>query len=360
MIDECYESAKEVIRKNIFSNGIFASPGYNALWSRDSMISFLGASLVKDPLFEKAFRNSLITLAGNQSALGQIPNAVDKYSKRKPHVDYGSIDSTLWFVIGEYVYQKRYGSTLFNMHSKNIKSAITWLRYRGFGEDGMLEQMPTTDWQDAFPHKYGHVINTQALYYKVLSLSKQKKAMEKLKRVVNTGEKRLWNTNYYLPWRWKSHNKYHEYETWFDSLGNLLAIVFGLADQSKSEKILSHIRQNKINQPYPVKAIFPPIKPGDKGWQDYFNDCDARKPYHYLNGGIWTYIGGFYVLALIRCKKYKEAEHELQKLAEANLNNRFPEWIDPITKEPYGYFQTWNAGMYILAYLSFKEKKVLL
>ena len=119
-------------------------------------------------------------------------------------------------------------------------------------------------------------------------------------------------------------------------------------------------RFNKINNPYPVKAIYPPIRKGSKDWQDYYNDCDAREPYHYLNGGIWTFIGGFYVLALIKLKKFKKAKKELEKLAKANLDGEFPEWIDPITKENYGNLQAWNAGMYILAYESFKKKKVLI
>ncbi len=84
-------------------------------------------------------------------------------------------------------------------------------------------------------------------------------------------------------------------------------------------------------------------------------DCDARKPYHYLNAGIWPYIGGFYVLALIKLKKFKEAENELRKLAEANLKGNFPEWIG-VDKKFHGKLQAWSAGLYILAYNSLKKK----
>ena len=112
--------------------------------------------------------------------------------------------------------------------------------------------------------------------------------------------------------------------------------------------------------PYPVKAIYPPIKNGGKYWQDYFEDCDAREQYHYLNGGIWTYIGAFYILCLIKLKKFEKAENELKKLAEANLNGNFPEWINPVTKESHGKMQAWNAGMFILAYESLKKKRVLI
>ncbi len=363
MIDECYEKAKEVIKLCSTKHGLFASGGkrgYDAVWARDSMISFLGASLIKDTLFKSTFKKSLILLANNQSKNGQIPNCVDKFSNRKSHVDYASIDSTLWYIIGHYIYKKRYNdSSLFKKYKKSIEKALCWLECQDIGEKGLLAQLPTTDWQDAFPHKYGYTINTQALYYKVLNLTN--KDSKKLRFMVNKNkDTKLWNGNFYFPYRWKNHNKYKEIGNWFDSLGNLLAIVFGLADKKKAEKILSHIEKNKINKSYPIKAIYPPIKKGSKFWQDYFNDCDARKPYNYANAGIWTFIGGFFILALIKLKKFKKAEQELQKLAKANKKGNFPEWINPLTKESYGKLQAWNAGLYILAVDSFRNKKVLL
>ncbi|MBI2208576.1 hypothetical protein HYU50_03695 [Candidatus Woesearchaeota archaeon] len=365
MLEKCCERAKEVIKICSTKNGLFASggiDGYNAVWARDSMISFLGASLVKEKLFKNTFKQSIATLTKNQSKNGQIPNAVDKFSKRKQHVDFASIDSSLWYIIGHYIYKKRYNdNSLFKKYEKNIGRALLWLRCQDTGEKGMLTQLPTSDWQDAFPHKYGYAINTQALYYKVLNLTNNKKDAKKLFAAVNEiHDSKLWNGNFYLPYRWKNHNRYLERGEWFDSLGNLLAIVFDLADKIKAQKILSHIEKNKINEPYPVKAIYPPIKRGSRYWQDYFYDSDARKPYRYLNGGVWTFIGAFYILSLIKLKKFVKAQKELEKLAGANLDGDFAEWISPLTKEHFGKLQAWNAGMYILAYESLKKKKVLL
>ena len=367
VLDVCYEKAIQVVKECSTSHGLFASAGkkgYNAVWARDSIITFLGASLIKDGKLKETFKQSLITLASNQSKLGQIPNCVDKYSERKPHVDYQSIDSTLWFIIGEYAYKQNYkDSSLFAQHEGNIKKALIWLQYQDMAEDGMLEQLPTTDWQDAFPHRYGHTINTQALYHKVLDLVNNKKEAKRVKQAVNENEdKKLWDNklNFYLPWRWKNHNKYQEKGEWFDSLGNLLAILFNLTNQEQSNKILSHIKKQNISSPYPTKAIYPPIKKGTKDWQPYFEDCDAGIPNHYLNGGIWPFIGGFYILSLIKQKNYKEAEYHLEKLAEANLKGNFPEWLSPITKIPYGEKQAWSAGMYILAYESLKKNSLLI
>ena len=117
MINECYEKAKEVIRQCSTKHGLFASAGkhgYDAIWARDSMISFLGASLVKSTLLKNTFKQSLVILADNQSRNGQIPNAVDKFSKRKKHVDFASIDSSLWYIIGHCIYFPLYGFPTFN------------------------------------------------------------------------------------------------------------------------------------------------------------------------------------------------------------------------------------------------------
>ena len=360
-----YKKALEVIEKCSTKHGLFASAGkkaYRGVWARDSNITLIGASLSSEnkPQIKEVFKNSLITLANNQSKLGQIPNAVYGFNRKKIKVDFQSIDSSLWFVLGEYYYKKRYGNELFFKHKKQIKTALTWLSYQDMEEDNLLEQLPTTDWQDAFPHKYGHTINTQALYYKVLSLIGEKEKQKKLKtNIEKNKDKKLWGEDFYYAYRWKNHNKYKEIGDWFDSLGNLLAIVFGLADEEKSQKIVSYIKSKRINEPYPVRAIYPTIKKGSKYWQDYYLDCKAGTPNSYLNGGIWTYIGGFYVLALIKLKRFNEAEKELEKLAEANLKGNYPEWINPINKKRYGKYQAWSAGTYIWAYESLKKKRVL-
>src|SRR3990172_2779862 len=122
---EAYDKAINVLEKCETSHGFHAAyPGYDAVWARDSMITSLGASLLGDK-FKNAFKQSLMTLAKNQSERGQIPNAVDKFSKRKPHVDFMSIDSSLWYIIGHYAYKKRYNNnSLFKKYKRSIEKAL--------------------------------------------------------------------------------------------------------------------------------------------------------------------------------------------------------------------------------------------
>jgi hypothetical protein len=189
----------------------------------------------------------------------------------------------------------------------------------------------------------------------------EKRRAEKLKDAVNYSEDSpLWNRHFYYAYRWKNHGKYKEVGDWFDSLGNIIAIIFDLTDEKRAQKIISYIRKKRINKPYPMKCIFPPITENSKYWKDYYKDCAAGEPYHYSNGGIWPYIGSFYVLALIKLEKFREAKKELIKLAEANIRGNFPEWINPLSKRNHGKLQAWNAGTYILAYESLNKRKVLI
>ncbi len=364
VLEEAYEKAKQVIKACSTKNGLYASGGkhgYKGVWSRDSMITLIGASTDSDPLFKNQFKKSLQTLKKHQSKSGQIPNAVLKFERKKPQVDFKSIDSSLWYIIGNYVYKKRYKEkNLFESNKKSIERATTWTKFRDVGEDTTLEQLPTTDWQDAFPHKYGAVISTQALYYKALDLTKERKLKRKLKKILHKDkENKLWNQDFYWAYRWKNHRKYKEIGKWFDSFGNLIAVIYDLANKKNAKKIINYINRKKISNPYPVKSIYPVIKRGSKYWKDYYLDAGAT-PNHYLNGGIWPYLGGLYVLSLIKIKMFKQAEKELTKLAESNLKgNLFPEWIHPKTKKTHGKLQAWSAGTYIWAYNSLKKKKVI-
>lgn len=373
ILEEAKIKAIKVLESCSTKKGLYASgtkEGYTSVWSRDSNIALLGGGLQGEK-FKQVFSDTLETLTKYQSKLGQIPNAIGVYDiGRKSYITYTTIDSTLWYIIGEYVFSKAYNDRhLLKKHKTAIEKSLLWLQYQDFAEDGMPSQLPTTDWQDAFPHKYGFVINTQALYYAALSLMGKIQEAEKLKKTVNDSkrphlclfDKKL---GYYLPWAWKDHDGDRETEYWFDSLGNFLAIISGLADSKKARSILNYVETKKINRPYPVKAIFPPIFPKSKIFKSYFSKCDARTPYHYLNAGIWPFIGGFYVAALVKAKQFKKAKEELKNLAQANKQGKkliweFNEWLDGKKGKPLGnIYQAWSAGAYLFAYECVKNKKV--
>ncbi len=398
-IGRTYEKAVEVLRACSRKQGFFASGlpgGYEAVWARDSMITSLGASLAKSE-FRTTFRKSIELLFDNQAEMGQIPNCVGSWNEdRQSDVTFNSIDAPLWLIIGTYAYSKRFNDkAVITKYAKQIQRAFSWLRAQDPDNIGLIAQQPTNDWQDAFPHKYGYVLHDLALYYAVLKMLGEHHLAEILRSVVN-GDSRKYSSlydqrlGYYYPWGWKNHDRIREHEEWFDTAGNLIAIITGLADQRTSARILDFIEKNRINRPFPCKCIWPPIKPGDKEWHDYFELCDARQPLKYLNAGIWPFIGGLYVAALVKVGQNEKARQELLLLAEANLQviknpghpqymlelskarhmdlgelkilrqKEFNEWLDGKTGKPKGEpYQGWSAGMYIYAYECVKKRRAI-
>ncbi|MFN8568230.1 MAG: glycoside hydrolase 100 family protein [Kouleothrix sp.] len=142
---------------------------------------------------------------------------------------------------------------------------------------------------------------------------------------------------FYLPWV-----AFREYGDWCDSLGNLLAILTGVADGHRTEHILRFMHQVGMHEPYPTKAIHPPIYPGESNWREYYRSRNLNIPHQYHNGGIWLMIGGFHVAALVRHQWQSEAERTLVRLAKANrqgLNDEweFNEWMHGGSGHPMGY-----------------------
>ena len=373
VIEQAYQEAIKVLDACAKPTGFYASGlkgGYEATWARDSMTMTLGAALVGNR-YKTVIKKSLDLLAKNQSYLGQIPNCVGSYNlDRRSDVTFNTVDSNLWYILGLLIYSSAFDDKdFYAKHQRQLTLALIWLAYQDPDEVRLIAQQPTMDWMDAFPHKYGYTIHAQAMYYGVLNMVGKQRQAKHIKRVVN-GEIEKYislyddKLGYYYPWGWKNHEDKREHEEWFDTTGNLLAILTGLATPKIAKSILAHMDKKKISGPYPCRVIDPPLKKGDKAWHDYFENCDAREQYHYLNGGVWPFIGGFYVAALVKMKDYEKAEAELTKLAEANLReldgHGFNEWLDGKTGEPKGEpYQGWSAGTYIYAYHCLKKKKAL-
>lgn len=374
-ITEGRKMALRVIKSCVKPVGFYASGlvgGYDAVWTRDSMMIALGASLLGKK-FQTPFRKSLELLSKYQSRLGQIPNAVGSYNTdRRSSITYNTIDSTIWYLIGHHAYAKAYQSKiLIKKYKHNIARAIIWLSYQDPNETLLLAQQPTMDWQDAFPHKYGHVLSTQALYYAALKFYGKKKEARHIQRIVN-GEIQKYlslydeKRGYYLPWIWKNHDGDREQATWFDTFGNLFAIVSGLATPQMAGRILRFMEKRNIHRPYPCKAIFPPLQKDQSEWHSYFSKSDAKKPYHYLNAGVWPFLGGWFVAALTKVKKISQAQSELDRLTQAvKLHKKgiwgFHEWLEGRSGKPIGNsnpYQGWTAGMYIFACECVRRKEV--
>jgi glycogen debranching enzyme len=142
-------------------------------------------------------------------------------------------------------------------------------------------------------------------------------------------EKRyLVNEQYYLPYL-----GFRAVGEWFDSLGNLLAILSGVAGPERSRIILDFIARHSLDA-WPVRSLTPVITPGDTDWRDYYGMLNL--PHHYHNGGVWPFIGGFYVAALLKAGSGDVAAVTLRNLAALNQQGGFNEWHHGQTGMPMG------------------------
>jgi hypothetical protein len=146
---------------------------------------------------------------------------------------------------------------LLEHHKNHIAKAVVWLRYQDPNEDKIIVQQPTNGWMDAFPHKYGRVTHTLALYFSALKMIGKNEDAKHIRKVINGEIEKyldIWDEKlgFYRPWIWKDHAGIKETEDWFDTLANLLAIITSLATHGKAEKIIKHIEKNAIDRPYPL------------------------------------------------------------------------------------------------------------
>jgi glycogen debranching enzyme len=119
-----------------------------------------------------------------------------------------------------------------------------------------------------------------------------------------------------------------------------------------------------LNRPRPVRALYPPINPGERDWRDYYRVRNLNLPNHYHNGGAWPFIGGFYVAALVQAGRLQEASSQLDNLTSMVRAGKtrewgFNEWFHGLSGEPMGYDgQSWSAALYLFAQEAVRRGKV--
>ena len=398
LVEEAYQRAIGILQRCVTPFGFRASglsSGYPQIWARDSMITSLGAALTGDPDLLTAFRASLDTLGSHQSSLGLIPLNVLPETGEVSTENAGAVDANLWFILGHY-YHFLHTRDLAYLQANwpRIERAVLWLRYQDMNECGLLEVPEAGDWMDLLAVRY-NVLYDNVLYGAALRAAGDMAAItghvpdvapsaaadvfERLNLLLWVD--RCWVASHFaehleklkalrLEWYMLYHNvgtissrpfylpyvAFREYGDYCDTLGNLLAVLCGLADEHRADQILRYLYQVGVAQPFPAKAIYPPIFPGNPDWREYYRSRNLNLPHQYHNGGIWPFIGGFHIAALVKLGWRQEAENLLGDLAAANQLGvhaewEFNEWLHGETGHPMGHpYQAWSAGMYVYAY----------
>lgn len=362
-----------------------AAWGYPEPYTRDLLISILGIAVSGNEKLIKSIRKVLETLSKNQSERGHIPSLVHDSEDR------GASDTTPLFLLGVGIYRDINKEPDFLKEA--VQKALIWMEYQCPSDEFLVAQQPTSDWRDEqWVLGYGLFVNT--LVYSFLKIHNQSERAEKIYQemkhfTITSGIIHhhvheglvLKHKPYYAFWSYKIFSSER-----FDLLGNCLAILSGIASPTRANEMISWIEseceamRNKgllaVDLP---PNFFPFTNPEDPDWHDRY--MKYNKPGEYHNGGVWPFICGFYIAALVAAKRFTLAEQKLIVLTECmkktnfstesalknnsanpiTIENRefgFNEWIKAQNGEPKGQnWQTWSASMYLYAAKCVEEKR---
>ncbi len=371
LIEQAKKAAIEVLLHN--NQGSFdnlprtAGWGYPEPYTRDLLISSLGVLAAQNETLLKSLKIVLETLAKNQGRLGSIPSLVHTSKET------GASDTTPLFLMAVGIYRKVFRRKHFLNDA--VEKALKWMEYQSPSERVLVGQLPTSDWRDEqWVLGYGLYVNT--IVYAYLRFFGLNATADELRdelskfAIMDCSEKNderlalkrdeglvLKYKPYYAMWSYKVYKSER-----FDLLGNSLAILTGIASKSRAKDLIAWIEQEcenlKSRQHLGIDlppCLFPYIQPKDSDWIDRYKNFNQPGDYH--NGGIWPFVCGFYIAALVAAGRHKLAEKKLIALtyliktaADKKLQFGFNEWYKAQSAKPGGQdWQSWSAAMYLYA-----------
>ena len=371
-IEDAKKAALEVLLHN--AHGPYmglprtAGWGYPEPYTRDLMFSIFGIAVSGNKKLQDSIRRVLETLAKNQSEHGHIPSLVHDSEDR------GSSDTTPLFLLGTAIFRKLTGESEF-LHEA-VEKALVWMEYQSPSDRYMVAQQPTSDWRDEqWVLGYGLFVNTVVYsYLRLLGLNERAdQVQQEMSKFTITGGTIHHHVHeglvvkhkpYYAMWSYKILSSER-----FDLLGNSLAILSGIASPTRANEMISWIEEECAAMRAKGDLVvdlppnfFPFVKPEDPEWNERYAEYNNPGDYH--NGGIWPFICGIYIAALVAAKKYALAEEKLEVLTHFvkesrtdNLEFGFNEWIKAQDGKPMGQdWQTWSAALYLYAAKCVKDR----
>ncbi|HYA01399.1 MAG TPA: glycoside hydrolase 100 family protein [Candidatus Binatia bacterium] len=417
-LEEGCDQALAVLRASAAPDGLVASatlPQYAGVWTRDVAFSALGAHAVDEPALTAAVGHSLVGLAQLQAESGQIPNA---WWPQRGYWDFheaGCTDATCLFVVAASQHLQAHPDPRLERRLwPHLRRAMRWLECQDANQFTLIDSPSGGDWMDSTLQRSGKLLYVNVLYYRALqgmaALTPGERdadsARAKLVRrkidllfwpeagtdhaqlLEGAGHPPNAELSYPHPvgpaargaavredrGHYLSHVDGGRYVDECDVLGNVLAVLYGVAGPERARRIMEFLDHSPAARPYPMRTYTRSFEPGDR-WGMYRDDLEAfqdprwrNPPGRYHNGGVWPFIGALFVVALQRVGMVAEAGEAMRGVGAANRLSRGPdrrwgfhEWIDAETGEPAGAAgQSWSAGTYLLAAEALRGKPVSL
>ncbi len=373
LIEACTEAALNLLQANLTPHGILAASRtaaaearrYTRIFGRDAAICVMAMCGSGVESLEVGAVASLDALVAQQAANGQIPKYVDPQGQDADFWYLGCIDATLWWLIAvDHV--RRAGQVSPDHWQAGVDRAIAWLLAQEHQRFRLLQQNEASDWADIMPRS-GYVLYTNALWFDVkrrYRLPDAEATHHHFNHLFDPFQRDL--PEYHRARLLRHYARRGRRDTGMylsfvnlavaghegDVFGNLMAVLNGLADTAKSQQIVQTIDRAHAAEPFPVRVVLHPLSRQHELWRPYMARHQQNSVHQYHNGGIWPFVGGYWVMALARLGLREQAWSALTRLAQTNAmdNWRFTEWFHGRTLKPMGMAgQSWNAATFLLA-----------
>ncbi len=397
-IELAYQKALESLDRCVTPHGFSAcsiadndvtgvDENYNSVWGRDGAMAITGSLSVPGDRYRDCQRNTLRTLLSHLAPSGQVPANVHIATGVPDYSGVGgiaAIDSGMWVLIALHGYVEKTREVGFLREFRNeIAAIMSWLEAHDSNQDGLLEIPEAGDWMDLFNRSYNVLFDEVLWYRATIAYGRCKDLLgerdaasgyllraERIKRAIM---KRFWpstsqpvtetGTSFADMQRAIGDSRYllaqvtpFSFDWRCDVIANLMAFLANVMDVEKAKKVFRFLWGVGVNDPFPVRNLYPPVHAGDPDWRSYYTVNLLNLPDHYHNGGIWPWCGGHWVRFIQRLGLRDIARKELLKLAELNQQGvarewEFNEWCHGRTGRPMGkVFQAWSASEFLAAY----------
>ena len=374
LVDEGASASLQLLHRNLGAHGILAASrgeaaearGYTRIFSRDAAICALAMCGSGDAALGRGAVASLEALAAMQADNGQIPKYVDTEGRDADFWYLGCIDATLWWLIAADEVRAA-GLVEARRWQRQRRRAIGWLQAQEHPHFRLLQQNEASDWADIMPRS-GYVLYSNALWYEVkrrFSLPAAEATHHHFNHLFHPYRRDL--PEYHRARLLQHYARRGQTDPGLylsfvnlafagdegDVFGNLLAIIYGLASDSMSHGIVQSLIAANAAEPYPIRVVLHPLSRQHELWRPYMARHRQNHQHQYHNGGLWPFVGGYWVLALQRLGLHDRAWRALLQLARVNQLDdwRFTEWLHGRTLAPMGMAgQSWNAATYLLAW----------
>jgi len=379
-LDKAYQIATRGLRKCYGRHGIRAGVlHFKDYWSRDGLFASFGALRLKD---NYAVKKMLENMLHFQKKNGQFPLRVShqilalKYlgfkkrftlsARYRPDFIFGiPLDQNSLFIITLCAYVEQTKNYNFaKKHIEQVRKALIWNIEEG-GEL-LLKERGYANWADSIKKK-GYVLYTNVCYFKCLQCfarlqkklndKRYKETVKNLNKLKRTITAKFWNEKGGYYYDWIDEKKKYDY---FSTDGNLLAILWGLADKKKSKKIIDFVVNHHLDEPVPCRTNYP--------YYDLKNTSLVLRliglaNYHNATMG-WLWLGCVDALARYKVGKHESAKKELKHIADTivqfkdvyEIYNIFGQPVNQLfykSEHPFA----WSAGLYVEAYNVIVKKK---